>query len=296
MFPPCGFALFSLLSLLSADRVIVIHLTQAIYTRLWFMIPTAVLANIAEVLGWSARLWSSKNPPLLNPFLMQITTTIIAPTPLVAANFVILGQLIVRLGSRYSRLNGKWYTIVFCTCDVIALIVQAIGGAAASKAVHQNQNPARGGNIMLAGIAFQLSAITIYVMLAAEFVMRYLWNRPLRSVHGEKEITGAQILDKKTKLMLLSLSFSSLTIFIRSVYRTIELSDGWGGRIISTQVYFNVLDGGMITLATYTLNFLHPGTLLGGGREWKRDHADATGSVDTVSAGGEQVENGEYKQ
>ncbi len=145
MFPPCGFALFSLLSLLSADvshhsgaphsdradpqRVIVIHLTQAIYTRLWFMIPTAVLANIAEVLGWSARLWSSKNPPLLNPFLMQyvhslvtcqtslmalfplrITTTIIAPTPLVAANFVILGQLIVRLGSRYSRLNGKWCT------------------------------------------------------------------------------------------------------------------------------------------------------------------------------------------
>lgn len=49
----------------------VLHLGQAIYTRLWFMLPTAVLANFAEVLGWSARLWSSKNPPLLDPFLMQ---------------------------------------------------------------------------------------------------------------------------------------------------------------------------------------------------------------------------------
>ncbi len=65
---------------------------------------------------------------------------------------------------------------------------------------------------------------------------------------------------------------------------------------LHSTLYEDVLDGGMITLATYTLNFLHPGTLLGGGREWKRDHADATGSVDTVSAGGEQVENGEYKQ
>ena len=74
------------------------------------MLPTAVLANIIEIMGWGARLWSSKNPPLLDPFLMQyaascpvfpalsepgfshrISTTIMAPTPLVAANFVILG-------------------------------------------------------------------------------------------------------------------------------------------------------------------------------------------------------------
>lgn len=90
------------------------------------MLPTAVLANIAEVIGWSARLWSSKNPPLIDPFLIQwvpssvpksllsthpyprISTTIIAPTPLVAANFVILGQLIARLGPQYSRLSATW--------------------------------------------------------------------------------------------------------------------------------------------------------------------------------------------
>ena len=63
------------------------------------------------------------------------------------------------------------------------------------------------------------------------------------------------------------------------MYRTIELADGWNGRIISTQVYFSgldltylvnailiiltdVLDGAMVTLAIYTLNFAHPGFLL----------------------------------
>lgn len=66
-----------------------------------------------------------------------------------------------------------------------------------------------------------------------------------------------------------------------AVYRTIELADGWTGRIIHTQVYFSeststflerrpadgrvrldVLDGAMIVLAIYTLNFAHPGIFL----------------------------------
>ncbi|KAI0954416.1 hypothetical protein AcV7_007655 [Taiwanofungus camphoratus] len=218
---------------------------------------------------------------------MQMTTTIIAPTPLVAANFVILGQMIRRLGQCYSRLSAMWYTIIFCSFDVIALIIQAVGGASAANAVNSNNNPAKGGRIMLGGIAFQLgadmfagshrttlilrdvvpvAAITIYIILAAEFVLRFLYNRPLRS--AESTMTGYG-LDRNMKLMLLGLAFSSLVIYIRSVYRTIELANGWTGRIIKTQVYFNVLDGAMITLAMYTLNVLHPGFLLGPSATWR---------------------------
>jgi hypothetical protein len=48
-----------------------------------------------------------------------------------------------------------------------------------------------------------------------------------------------------------------------SVYRLVELSGGWDGPVIRTQVYFLVLDGGMVTLAIYTMNIAHPGYLLG---------------------------------
>lgn len=41
------------------------------------------------------------------------------------------------------------------------------------------------------------------------------------------------------KLMSCGLAFSTLMLFIRTVYRTIELSNGWNGRIIQTQVYFS---------------------------------------------------------
>ncbi|KDQ63571.1 hypothetical protein JAAARDRAFT_29591 [Jaapia argillacea MUCL 33604] len=255
----------------------ILHIAQATRYRLWWLFPTVVTAGFAEILGWAGRLWSSQNPTLLDPYLMQITTTIIAPTPLVAANFIILGKIIRRLGSQYSRLSPKWYMIVFCSCDLIALIVQAIGGASASEAARQFKNAATGGHIMLGGIVFQMAAITVYVACAAEFFWCFYHDKPVRDTGttvtspvyvnevesgSQNKLSRAMAIDKNTRLMILGLAFSTVTIFIRSVYRTVELTDGWNGRIISTQVYFNVLDGGMITLAIYTLNLFHPGRLL----------------------------------
>ena len=72
----------------------------------------------------------------------------------------------------------------------------------------------------------------------------------------------------------------------RSVYRTIELSNGWTGYIIHTQRYFGTsptstrfalysplymidwLDGGMVCLAMFTMNVFHPGLLLGKADTW----------------------------
>lgn len=106
----------------------VLHLGQAAWYRTWFMIPTAGFAGILEILGWSGRLWSSQNVHLNTPFMIQfvaptalrnsystsfkfrITGCIIGPTPLLAADFVIFGIIIQRLGEGYSRMAAKWCT------------------------------------------------------------------------------------------------------------------------------------------------------------------------------------------
>lgn len=49
----------------------VFHLGQAVKYRLWWMIPTATFAGILGILGWSARLWSSRNLKFLTPYEMQ---------------------------------------------------------------------------------------------------------------------------------------------------------------------------------------------------------------------------------
>ena len=112
---------------------------------------------------------------------------------------------------------------------------------------------------MLAGIAFQLGkphsprssafaspglthariavAVIVYLTLAIEFLVRYHYDRPIRRANPAPPKSFA--LDRGVKLMIFGLGLDGVFILIRSIYRTIELSDGWTGRIISTQVYFS---------------------------------------------------------
>ncbi|PVG04551.1 RTA1 like protein [Serendipita vermifera] len=255
-----------------------LHTVQAIKWRTWWMLPTMALGCMGEVIGWSGRLWSSRNPRLLDPFLMQISSTIISPSFMSAANFTILGFIIRRLGAHYSRLSPRWYLIIFITLDLASLIVQAIGGARASSAAQRNEDAEVGGRIMLYGIITQMIALTIYVALGTEFVIRYTLHKPVRkptvadlaatasadpsydSYTNEK--TLRPVLDRNTKLMLVGLIINTVFLFIRAIYRTIELNDGWSGAIITNQALFNWLDGMPITVCTYTFNILHPGYLL----------------------------------
>ncbi|CAE6521803.1 unnamed protein product [Rhizoctonia solani] len=195
----------------------------------------------------------------------RICCTILGPSFMTAANFVILGKVIERLGYQYSRLSPKLYTIVFVICDIVALVVQAVGGAKASLAVQlRNEDPEKGARIMVGGIIFQMAAITVYTLLAAEFLLRYHFDRPVRATMspGSETTRSKPQLDTRITLMILGLSISTLFIYIRSIYRTIELLDGWTGPIITNQLYFDVLDGMPIVVAMYAINIFHPSFLL----------------------------------
>ncbi|KAF8317964.1 RTA1-domain-containing protein [Clavulina sp. PMI_390] len=245
----------------------ILHLGQALSTRKWYLLPTIVLGGCGEVIGWVARLWSAKNIGNPTPFLMQVRTTIISPTFLAGANFIILGTIIKRIGPQYSRLAPNKYGIIFVTIDILALWVQAAGGGMASSATQKvDGDPSKGGHVMLIGIVIQLVEIFIYAVLAAEFFYNYSTNRVVRryspAARRRNNSASSSIMDDNLKWMSYGLFFSTVLLFIRAIYRTIELSNGWHGRIIHTQIYFNILDGAMVALSMYTINLIHPGILL----------------------------------
>ncbi|KAF9049267.1 hypothetical protein BDZ89DRAFT_707009 [Hymenopellis radicata] len=113
--------------------------------------------------------------------------------------------------------------------------------------------------------------IVLYSILSAEFLWRYSHRRPVRGPEparsqSQTTLTNADFrgkMDVRIKNMLAGLFFNILCLVIRAIYRTIELADGWNGRVINTEVYFNVLDGAMVVLAMYIFNFAHPGHLIG---------------------------------
>ncbi|KAG1819583.1 RTA1 like protein-domain-containing protein, partial [Suillus subaureus] len=188
-----------------------LHLGQVLKYKLWWMIPMVTFMGLLEILGWSARLWSSRNPRLLTPYEMQIIGTIIAPTPLVAANFIILGKVITQIGSQYSHLTPKIYTIIFSVLlDVVCLIIQAVGGTFTAHAASMKTNTMMGTNIMLGGIAAQLFAIVIYVALVAETLLHLRYNMPFHYVDQPHILEkGQPAVSKKLQLMLFGMAFNS---------------------------------------------------------------------------------------
>jgi len=236
-----------------------VHIAQACRFRLWWLFPTVVLCGLLETIGWSARLWSSRNPTLFKAFVMQMSTTILAPTPFIAANFIILGRIIQRLGPQYCRLTFNQYTALFLSCDIVALVVQSIGGGIAS-----GTQPVLGGHIMLGGIVLQLGVLILFTALAAEFLIRFNSDRPRRQICESGISHPRGTVYKPMKLMLSAMVVMVILLVIRSIYRTVELSNGWTGKVISTQWLFDVFDGAMIVLAMLTLSLFHPGVLLPG--------------------------------
>ncbi|KAI0335222.1 RTA1-domain-containing protein [Cubamyces sp. BRFM 1775] len=244
-----------------------IHLAEAIYWRVSWLFATACFAGVSEVIGWSARLWSSYSPFAQDPYIMQLCVTIIAPSPLVAALFILFGRISERLGAQYGRLSPMWYSVIFLTCDIISLVTQGVGGGIAGSSIGNESEVNLGGNIMLAGIIFQLTSITIFVILMMEYFIRYFMDKPLRQpkkgLSSEEAFASARgVLTKKLQLLIVSLLAMTLFLVIRSVYRMIELIDGFEGEIIQTEIWFNIFDGAMVVCAIYTLNVLHPGWLL----------------------------------
>lgn len=158
------------------------------------MIPTMVIGGSGELVGWAGRYWSSQNPNSYNGFIMQITTTIFAcvqqavalicsdgvftdsilrPTFMTAANFIILGRTIAYSnGQIYARLTPRKCTYlevlsirlrmfksvslvtkVFLFFDILCLFIQCAGGGIASS--NNAQQVKVGTDIALVGIAAQ---------------------------------------------------------------------------------------------------------------------------------------------
>jgi hypothetical protein len=120
--------------------------------------------------------------------------------------------------------------VIFLTADVTALVLQAIGGAVASVA-DTLEGANRGGNVMLAGIVIQLAAVTLFDILSVEFAIRFALGRPVRQPVSEEQekprYLGWGSVPRGVPLMMVGLAIASVFILVRSVYRTIELTDGW---------------------------------------------------------------------
>lgn len=82
-----------------------------------------------------------------------------------------LGRVIVAIGSENSRLKPKMYTYIFVGCDLLALILQAIGGGIAATA-KDHAGSMTGVHIMVAGLISQVITMAFFLAIWIDFILR----------------------------------------------------------------------------------------------------------------------------
>ncbi|GAA5869889.1 hypothetical protein JCM1840_007663 [Sporobolomyces johnsonii] len=200
-------------------------------SRIWWL-TVLIVGGIGEIIGWAGRL------------------LILAPCFFSATVYGILGMLVRAIGPEYSILRPSLYLWVFCLCDLIAIVIQAVGGAKAALALQASESSDTGTHIMLAGIVFQLFSMAVFCCLGLDFFRRARKD-PLYS--GKHNVREGRI-----GLLAFGLTWGSTWIMIRCIYRTVELAEGWAGYLITHEPYFCVLDSMAMVLCQAVFCFTWP--------------------------------------
>ena len=193
------------------------------------------------------------------PFLIQIICLTIGPAFLAAGIYLCLSRIVTTIGPEYSRIKPLSYPKIFIPCDIISLVLQAVGGGMASVAIHNDKSTKSGDNVMIAGLAFQVATMFAFILISADFAWRTFRIRKLlpQTTQSEREVNPQ--IPRPFTAFIIALTLSTLCIFIRCVFRVAELSQGWRGKLATTQKYFIGLEGAAIVASVLILNLCHPG-------------------------------------
>ncbi len=155
---------------------------------------------------------------------------------------------------------------------------------------------------MVAGLAFQVLTLFIFMILCIDFALRT--RKRYKSLGEAAFDQNAHFVtlrhSKMFKGFLVALALATICIFWRSVYRVAELAEGWTGSLIKKQWLFVGFEGVMVIVACLALNFFNPAfafsegvTGLGGlGSKKKLKKQEREKSAEVVSGSNSDVDGG----
>jgi hypothetical protein len=125
---------------------------------------------------------------------------------------------------------------------------------------------------LVAGLSLQVASLFTFSCCSLEFLYRVHTRKvPLNPRHADIYnsrrfnwfliCASPQSISVTPLLIIASTALGTATtcLFIRTVFRSVELSGGFGGKQANSQVQFMVLDGTMVIIACTCMTVLHPG-------------------------------------
>ncbi|KAF1851095.1 RTA1-domain-containing protein [Cucurbitaria berberidis CBS 394.84] len=231
--------------------------------KTWTYMGTMCAGILGEIIGYIGRIMLNQNPFLMDNFLVNLVPLTISPALLTAGIYLCVGRAIVAIGSENSRLKPKMYTYVFVGCDLLALVLQSIGGGMAATA-RDAKGSRRGVNIMIAGLVSQVITMILFLAVWGDFVLRTRRAKFSGSLSRSQPPLYDNLRSTKNfTLFQWSLFAATLLIFVRCVYRVAELWNGFNSHLANDEVTFMIFEGPLIILAVSAMTVFHPGRIFG---------------------------------
>jgi hypothetical protein len=187
--------------------------------------------------GISTRFGLHLHPESKGLYIVEYLFVVLSPCAFIAAEYVLLGRLARHLRcDKYLLVTARRITVTFISSDISTFLIQAIGGALSISA---NDEPLAlaGSRVFLAGLALQLLSFLTFTCIFLFFLYR------VRKCEPEVYVQDQQLVwYKDWRALAGTMIVSCIGILIRSVYRTIELSEGFQGRLATSEPFFYGLD------------------------------------------------------
>ncbi|KAK5452019.1 hypothetical protein LTS15_007742 [Exophiala xenobiotica] len=214
--------------------------------KTWGFMSAMLLGCVDEIIGYVGRIMMYQNPFEHTGFIMQIVLITIGPVFFSAAIYVMLYQIINYISVKHSRFNPRLFYYIFIPCDIVSLILQAVGGAMSSTS---NGSSDAGVNIALAGLVFQVATLFVFICFSVDYFVR------------SRNVWRSARIPRKFKVFVVFLSLATILILVRCCYRVYELNEGYSrdSEALRDQSLFIGLEAVMVILAAYALVVAHPG-------------------------------------
>lgn len=255
----------------------------------WYNV-TFICGFILEFLGFLGRVLSTTDYTDINFYLLQYAPLTIAPAFIMGGIYFIFAQNVIMYGREYTVLKPMWYTYFFVASDVICLVIQGVGGGMASSAAKNKENPDPGTWTMFVGVLAQVIAMSVFLIFWLNFLYR-LYFRNAKAIEGDwkqKKRTPGNFFkllfnirsirtyrntqleqfynEKYTSIRQrklihyfpLAITIAVIAIYIRCIYRVVELKQGFSGYLITHEVFIMVLDAMLVLISGFVFIPFHP--------------------------------------
>lgn len=219
--------------------IVIVGIIQTWFIRKWGSkwMMSMTIGAYTFALGLGLRFGLHTNPRAKNLYIIEYMFVVLSPCAFIAADYVLLGRLARHLDADHRLLvSSRKITIVFITSDISTFLIQAIGGALSASA--NNRSIAiTGSRVFLAGLAAQLLSFFSFWCIYLVFLLRVYRHDPEK--WGQD---GQKPWYKSWLTLAAALNISCIGILVRSGFRVVELSEGFQGRLATSEAFFYGLD------------------------------------------------------